>query len=57
MILRYPSKNNRNIWNEVDKSDEFEYILVLNYLFEQIESKIEIFEGVNHLINNIKIKV
>jgi hypothetical protein len=46
MKLRAPSENKMNtnkiFLNDVNnKSDEFEYILVLNYLFEQIESKIE----------------
>ena len=46
MKLRTPSENRMNtnkiFLNDINnKSDEFEYILVLNYLFEQIESKIE----------------
>ena len=46
MKLRTPSENkmytNKIFLNNVNnKSDEFEYILVLNYLLEQIESKIE----------------
>jgi hypothetical protein len=42
MKLRHPSKNNRNIWNELDnKSDELEYILLLNNMFEKFEIKIE----------------
>ena len=46
MKLKTPSENKMNtnkiFLNDVNnKSDEFEYILVLNYLFEQIESKIE----------------
>ena len=45
MKLRTPSENKMNakkIRREINnKSEEFEYILVLNYLFEQIESKIE----------------
>jgi len=45
MKLRTPSENKMNakkIRKEINnKSEEFEYILVLNYLFEQIESKIE----------------
>jgi len=45
MKLRTPSENKMNakkIRKEINnKSEEFEYILVINYLFEQIESKIE----------------
>lgn len=42
MKLRHPPNNNRNIWNELDnKSDELEYILILNNLFEKFEIKIE----------------
>ena len=45
MKLRTPSENRMNtkkIWNEpYNKSEEFEYIFILNYLFEQIESRIE----------------
>ena len=46
MKLRTPSENRMNtnkiFLNDINnKSDEFEYIIVLNYLFEQIESKIE----------------
>ena len=54
MKLKTPSENKMNtnkiFLNDVNnKSDEFEYILVLNYLFEQIESKIEKIKEKNHL--------
>jgi hypothetical protein len=45
MKLRTPSENKmdtKKIWKEINNnSEEFEYIIILNYLFEQIESKIE----------------
>jgi hypothetical protein len=42
MKLRNPSENNRNIWNELDiKSDEWEYIIILNKIFEKFEIKIK----------------
>ncbi len=42
MRLRTPSENkiNTQIWNDVNnKSDEFEDILLINNLFEYVESK------------------
>lgn len=42
MRLRTPSENkiNTQIWNDVNnKSDEFEDILIINNLFEYVESK------------------
>ena len=42
MKLINPSENNRNIWNELDiKSDEWEYIIILNKIFEKFEIKIK----------------
>ncbi len=45
MKLRTPSENKMNtqkIWNDVNnKPEEFEYIFILNNLFEHIEIKIK----------------
>jgi hypothetical protein len=42
MKLRNPSENDTNIWNELDiKSDEMEFIIILNKLFEKFEIKIK----------------
>ena len=41
MKLKHPSENSRNIWNELNtRSEDFEYFLLLNSLFEQFEIKI-----------------
>jgi hypothetical protein len=43
MKLRHPSENkeNNNLYDLNNKSDEFEYFLLLNNLFEEIENKIK----------------
>ena len=58
MKLKHPSENRKNIWNELDtKSDDFEYFVILNNLFEQFEIKIiNIIDQIIYQIMNINQK-